>query len=139
MPFSDFFLRLSAYLGGLFGNGYFTAERAEIRREPQRKPSKKQELAYLPGFAQKSTQSTHILRFLIFSLRLSAYLGGVCGNGYFTAERAEIRRGPQRRPSKKQELAYLLGFAQKNTQNPHILRFLSFFSAALCVSWRSLR
>jgi hypothetical protein len=31
------------------------------------------------------------------SLRPSAYLGVLCGNGYFTAERAEIRREPQRR------------------------------------------
>jgi hypothetical protein len=36
----------------------------------------------------------------VFSLRPSAYLGGLggfCGNGYLTAERAEIRREPQRR------------------------------------------
>jgi hypothetical protein len=42
--------------------------------------------------------STQILLFLRrFSLRPSAYLGGLCVNDYFTAERAETRRGPRRR------------------------------------------
>jgi hypothetical protein len=67
--------------------------------------------------------STHILLFLFprrFSLRPSAYLGSLCGkafpekvfsaalcvsrrlcgNGYLTAERAEIRREPQRRTNR---------------------------------------
>jgi hypothetical protein len=44
--------------------------------------------------------STHILLFFFlrrFSLRPSAYLGGLCGNAYFTAERAQMRRVTQRR------------------------------------------
>jgi hypothetical protein len=62
-------LRISAVFGG---NGYFTAERAEIRRGTQRRK-----------FGCGSAE-----------LRISEVFGG---NGYFTAEPLRIRRGPQRR------------------------------------------
>jgi hypothetical protein len=102
----------------LCGNAYFTAERAEIRREPQRR---NMVAALLRGVA-----SAKILFFLRrFSLRISAVL---CGNAYFTAECAEIRRGPQRR---NMVAALLRGVA-----SAQILLFLRRFSlrisAVLC-------
>jgi hypothetical protein len=44
------------------------------------------------------------------SLRPFAYLGGRCGNRYFTAERAEIRRGPQRRRKDARRCSVSKGF-----------------------------